>query len=579
MDRKSLVTAAKYASISTLALIALTSPGAAQAMGAMMESPYDLATLAFAALGTFAAAHYASQAFGRGSVSVAEVPTFPKYMTSRGHYQLGNWIFIALASAFFLLLVWQHRQVFQLAALLPIIPEGIATALVEAANKPTAPYLVVVVAVGLIYLLILKTEHPWNVVLVLRDAIYRCISIPQLAGQIVDQIKNALKVPATARAAVVESTPGLSEQDFRKDLNTADRRWAETCYMEWWLTQGRDSGDDATFFAEQSFGFDALRDELREVSRAINNWKSTNGQGADFSLRELFEKKVMPLHSRFSRLVACYLIYRNSSRKALAAEAQEFGVKINFQSPENPLKYWILYLIVLLLAVYVGVYVSAIGYDLLAGQGLNASQDINRTFQWMLYSTSNYGLAIIVVLLLRLAGSRLGHSFAVSHLITYCWTFAVAFVVGPLGLTLALKFFGPDAYQKLQVLPLFVNNLKWGTGPALVCVYISYYLDRQSCADMPSVEHSRATIGWRALNAFGFAAGVVVLLLPALMSIGQTSVMADDPWTGAKLRAVATGTVFAMTFALALAAQFCVRDESERAVAGARAQATPLRAA
>ena len=63
------------------------------------------------------------------------------------------------------------------------------------------------------------------------------------------------------------------------------------------------------------------------------------------------------------------------------------------------------------------------------------------------------------------------------------------------------------------------------------------------------------------------------------MSIGQTSVMADDPWTGAKLRAVATGTLFAMTFALALAAQFCVRDESERAVAGARAQATPLRVA
>ena len=225
------------------------------------------------------------------------------------------------------------------------------------------------------------------------------------------------------------------------------------------------AGEDATFFAEQSFGFDALRDELRKVSRAINNWKSTNGQGADFSLRELFEKKVKTLHSRFSRLVACYLIYRNSSRKALAAEAQEFGVKINFQSPENPLKYWILYLIVLLLAVYVGVYVSAIGYDLSTGQGLNASQDINRTFQWMLYSTSNYGLAIIVVLLLRLAGSRLGHSFAVSHLITYCWTFVVAFMVGPLGLTLALNFFGPARLSKDAGVAALRQQLEMGNRP------------------------------------------------------------------------------------------------------------------
>ncbi len=58
----------------------------------------------------------------------------------------------------------------------------------------------------------------------LRDAIYRCISIPQLAGRIVDQIKIFLKVPEAARAEVVAGTPGLAEQDFRKDLNTPDRR-------------------------------------------------------------------------------------------------------------------------------------------------------------------------------------------------------------------------------------------------------------------------------------------------------------------------------------------------------------------
>jgi hypothetical protein len=164
------------------------------------------------------------------------------------------------------------------------------------------------------------------------------------------------------------------------------------------------------------------------------------------------------------------------------------------------------------------------------------------------------------------------------HLITYCWTFVVAFIVGPLGLTLALHFFGPERFQNIAVLQLLGMNMKWGTGPALVCVYISYYLDRQSYADMPSVDHSRATVGWRMLNAFGFATGVVLLLLPALMSIGQTP-LPDDPWTGAKLRTVASGTLFAMTFALAMAAQFCVRDESERAAAGAQAPAAPLRTA
>ncbi len=575
MDTKSLVTATKLAFLSTLALIAPASPGAAQATGALMDSSYDMATWVIAALGTFAAAHFASQAFGRGSVSVAEVPTFPKYMTSRGHYQLGNWVFMVLASAFFLLLVFLHRQVFQLAAMLPIVPDGVATELVKAADNPTAPYLVVVVAIGAIYLLILKTEHPSNVLLMMRDAIYRCISIPQLAGQIVDQIKIALRVPEAARAAVIDSTPGLAEHDFRKDGNTPDRRWAEICYMRWWFAQKREAGEDATFFAEQSFGFDELLDEFRNVSRAMAALKA--GGAADMPLLELSEK-LKSLHKRFARLVACYLIYRNSSRKALAAEASQFGIGINFQRPDNPLKYWVLYLIVLLFAVYVGVYVSAMAYDLATGQGLNASQDINRTFQWMLYSSSNYGLAIIVVLLLRLGGNQLGASFAVSHLITYCWTFVVAFIVGPFGLTLALLFFGPARFQEIGLWTLFGMNLKWGVGPALVCVYISYYLDRQSYADMPSVDHSRATVWWRLLNAFAFAAGVMLILFPALMSIGQVPVP-GDPWSGAKLRTVATGTAFAMTFALALAAQFCVRDESTKVAAGARAQATPLPAA
>jgi len=42
--------------------------------------------------------------------------------------------------------------------------------------------------------------------------------------------------------------------------------------------------------------------------------------------------------------------------------------------------------------------------------------------------------------------------------------------------------------------------------PALVAVYISYYLDRQTARDPPDIDHSRGTFGWRLVNCFGFAA-------------------------------------------------------------------------
>jgi hypothetical protein len=52
-------------------------------------------------------------------------------------------------------------------------------------------------------------------------------------------------------------------------------------------------------------------------------------------------------------------------------------------------------------------------------------------------------LAIVVVLLLRWMVNSLGGGISQSHLITYCWTFLVAFVVGPApaGLAVAVHSF------------------------------------------------------------------------------------------------------------------------------------------
>jgi hypothetical protein len=102
---------------------------------------------------------------------------------------------------------------------------------------------------------------------------------------------------------------------------------------------------------------------------------------------------------------------------------------------------------------------------------------------------------------------------------------------------------------------LFFEMLIWGLGPALVCVYISYYLDRQTWGDLPDIESSFSTIGWRLLNCFGFSMITVFILLSPLLAM-----KADEgaPWDSAKLRFVGIGTVFFIAFGLALAAQFAL---------------------
>lgn len=501
-------------------------------------------------LGLAVAGRLAWQAFGR-AVTIAEVPTFPRYMTSRQQYRLGSFVFVLFSCGFFLLLVHENRDVMALAPLVPAIPESV----LQAAKDQSAPYLVVIAAMGAVYLYLLTKEAQWNVLLMTRDAIQSWISVPQLAKQIIAQIRFSLRVPQDVLPQVIASSPGVVEQDFKKDSNTPDRMWAEISYMKWWLTQGHDAGDDATFFTEESFGFEKLMDEFQQASLTMTQWKS--GAPAGLAASQITQS-IKELFSRFARLVACYLIYRNGSRTDLRNEAGRFGIEIDDPHQDNPMRYWIVYIVVLMGSVYVGVTVSAVAYDLFDGKGLVLAQDPNRLLAWVMYSLCNYGLAIVLVLLLRFALSSLNGDSGQSHLTTYCWSFLVAAVVGPCGLTVAVHYFGEGDLQKMPLLVLYCNLLRWGLGPALVTVYISYYLDRQSCSDLPDIDRSVGTVAWRLLNCCGFAAVSVFLLLPPLLSL---TAQQGGTWETNKLRFVAAGTTFCVAFGLALAAQFALKKE------------------
>jgi hypothetical protein len=211
---------------------------------------------------------------------------------------------------------------------------------------------------------------------------------------------------------------------------------------------------------------------------------------------------------------------------------------------------------VLVASVYIGVFTSAVGYDLLAGNGLIFAQDPNRTAAWIMYSLCNYGLAILVILLLRVAGRSMQIDSNQSHLVTYCWTFLVGYVLGPFGLTVAVHFFGEGKFPEMPIGLLYLHMLRWGSGPALVCVYISYYLDRMTYHDLPDINHSSTTLIWRLANSFGFAAVNVILLLPPLLSM---TAQPNAVWDTAKLRFIATGCTFSIALGLALAAQFALR--------------------
>jgi hypothetical protein len=130
---------------------------------------------------------------------------------------------------------------------------------------------------------------------------------------------------------------------------------------------------------------------------------------------------------------------------------------------------------------------------------------------------------VLAVLVMRLLAGSLESEPRQSYLATYSWTALVAFLVGPAGLTIAAHFLGSDAAANQAIYVLYVDLLKWGLGPAAVCVYISYYLDRHTYSNLPDIDQSARTLGWRLLNCFVFAAATVFALLPALLALLRSS--------------------------------------------------------
>src|SRR6516165_10397366 len=104
--------------LSGISLLVVCAPALAQqgepATDASLSVPW-FAHLAITLIGMVFAVRLALEAFARRSVSLADIPTVPRYLTSPQQYRLGSWMFVIFACGFFLLLVYEHRQVVEVA--------------------------------------------------------------------------------------------------------------------------------------------------------------------------------------------------------------------------------------------------------------------------------------------------------------------------------------------------------------------------------------------------------------------------------------------------------------------------------
>jgi hypothetical protein len=322
-----------------------------------------------------------------------------------------------------------------------------------------------------------------------------------------------------------------------------------------WLDRQDEDGVDATFFAEPSFGWRQLQQDFAAAAALIAPLKT--GQGAEQAQFASVHQLVSAVRRRMCRLLACYLVYRNDTEADVIARARAFGIQICDDACENPLRYAVLYIVTIGVSVWLSVNFAAAFFDLVHGAGVFAAlaQDSELVMRWVGYSAADIGMPIVAILAARYIGWLVDPRRGQSYLLSYCWVFLIAFCLAPLGLAGAIKLFGAPASAALPYLDLVLRSVKWAITPALIAVYVVYYLDRRIDPRLPDVDHEVSARA-RLLNAFVFAVVVTVLVLPpaaAMHGTGQPPVWPDE-----KLRWVAIGTTFFVAFALACVAQFAL---------------------
>ena len=505
-------------------------------------------------LGMAFAGYWAYEAFDAPPIKLGDGPTLPRYMTQPSQYRLGVIAYVGVCLLVYALIAYFHKP---LLPLVRVLAPELYQAIDKSMSDGSLPYPLVVIFSAAMFVVLMKLDNDWNPLFVLRRVVHGWVSIPQLANALMVMTRDELVVPIEARSQVAGSpdTPYVTVDDFDKDRQSLDRHWAELCYIRLWLERYRAQGSHFTFFNEPSFAWEKLQSDYDGARSLVAPLK--RGDVTDSSIFADVAAKVESLRRQYCRLAACFLVFKNQTRKNALGDAKEFGVTITPDLPRaNPLRYTVIFFVAIMIAIYLGVSVSATTWDLLHG-GISTAltQDPDLITWWIGYALAIYGMPIFAVLLLRYLGWTIDPGQPNSYLISYATVFLVGLGVSVACLVIAIKLAGTTPAATMSLHDLILTRLKWSISPAIVSVYIAYHVDRQIDPLLPDIGSSEFwRLPQRLMSCFFFGLLVAGFSAFPALSISTSFTM----WPVDKQRLVIVGTIFIIGVIMALVGEFCL---------------------
>jgi hypothetical protein len=545
-------------SVILLAIGTFSLPAAAEVNANQPDPFLYTAQIVLLILGMAFAGYWAYEAFDTQPIKLGDGPTLPRYMTQPSQFRLGVIAYVGACLLVYALIAYFHKE---LLPLVRAVAPDLHKTLENSMTDGSLSYPLVVIFSAAIFVTLLKVEKDWNPLFVLRRVVHGWVSIPQFANALMIMTRDELLVSAEERSNVAgdPDTPYITVGDFDKDRRSLDRHWAELCYIRLWLERHRAQGSHFTFFNEPSFAWGQLQADYNNARDLIAPLK--RGDVTDTNIFADVAGKVDSQRRQYCRLAACFLVFKNQTQKNALSDAKQFGVTIIPDVPRaNPLSYVAIFVVAIVIAIYLGVSLTALTWDLLHGDVYAAlSQDPDLVTQWIGYALAIYGMPILAVLLLRYLGWTIDPAQPNSYLISYATVFLVGLCVSVTCLAIAIKLAGPSHLATISFYELVSTRLKWSISPAIVSVYIAYQVDRQIDPLLPNLApYKYRRLPHRLMRCVFF--GLLVAAFSALPAISIT--VSFTAWSVEKQRMIVIGTIFIIGLIMALVGEFCFKPKS-----------------
>ena len=327
------------------------------------------------------------------------------------------------------------------------------------------------------FLFFIAWESRFNPLLILRDSIHDAFAIPTKAVEVYNALvtsrlsaaDDGLKAQISDRLLVSSIDFG----DFEKSSATVEYKWAKNCLLFEQILSYSKQSSFRRLFSEPSLKWGEICISYNAMSEKVAVWKEAEPH---YTKTINLIKELDHLTGLHCRLLASLVVFGSANENEIWETVKQLGGKVHEARLKHTYKYVLLFAATTAIGVILGRELSVSLHNAFLFPDKPLAHFDYTTLRWIAYAIAIYVLPIALVFILRTLAFRHQREQSDRYYGFYMAMMITGFIVSTSASTLILEltFYQRDYFNFLDS---FIQHMRWGILPALVCGFVAYRMD------------------------------------------------------------------------------------------------------